>query len=72
MNILGSILGLGIYAGMETLAAEKATDTNRTFFLAAVYPFALNKLRNIECRLAAFLPCTGHGAAYRAVRPGGD
>ena len=30
MNILGSILGLGIYAGMETLAAEKATDTNRT------------------------------------------
>lgn len=30
MNILGSILGLGIYAGMETLAADKATDTNRT------------------------------------------
>lgn len=29
MNILGSILGLGIYAGMEELAAEKATDTNR-------------------------------------------
>lgn len=30
MNILGSILGLGIYSGMEELAAEKATDTNRT------------------------------------------
>ena len=29
MNILGSILGLGIYTGMETLAAEKATETNR-------------------------------------------
>lgn len=29
MNILGSILGLGIYTGMEELAAEKATDTNR-------------------------------------------
>ena len=30
MNILGSILGLGIYAGMEELAANKATETNRT------------------------------------------
>lgn len=30
MNILGSILGLGIYGGMEELAAEKATETNRT------------------------------------------
>lgn len=30
MNILGSILGLGIYGGMEALAAERATDTNRT------------------------------------------
>ena len=30
MNILGSILGLGIYGDMETLAAERATDTNRT------------------------------------------
>ena len=30
MNILGSILGLGIYGDMEELAAEKATDTNRT------------------------------------------
>lgn len=30
MSILGSILGLGIYEGMETLAAERATDTNRT------------------------------------------
>lgn len=29
MNILGSILGLGIYTGMEELAADKATDTNR-------------------------------------------
>ena len=29
MNILGSILGLGIYIGMEELAAEKATNTNR-------------------------------------------
>lgn len=29
MNILGSILGLGIYAGMEELAAERSTDTNR-------------------------------------------
>lgn len=29
MNILGSILGLGIYSDMEELAAEKATDTNR-------------------------------------------
>lgn len=29
MNILGSILGLGIYSGMEELAAEKATETNR-------------------------------------------
>lgn len=30
MNILGSILGLGIYTGMEELAANKATETNRT------------------------------------------
>ena len=30
MNILGSILGLGIYTGMETLAADKATETNRS------------------------------------------
>lgn len=30
MNILGSILGLGIYGDMEELAAEKATETNRT------------------------------------------
>lgn len=30
MNILGSILGLGIYGDMETLAADRATDTNRT------------------------------------------
>lgn len=30
MNILGSILGLGIYGDMETLAADKATETNRT------------------------------------------
>lgn len=30
MNILGSILGLGIYGGMEELAADKATGTNRT------------------------------------------
>lgn len=29
MNILGSIFGLGIYGGMEELAADKATDTNR-------------------------------------------
>lgn len=29
MNILGSILGLGIYAGMEELAADRATETNR-------------------------------------------
>lgn len=29
MNILGSILGLGIYSDMEELAAGKATDTNR-------------------------------------------
>ena len=29
MNILGSILGLGIYTDMEELAAEWATDTNR-------------------------------------------
>ena len=29
MNILGSILGLGIYADMEALAADKATETNR-------------------------------------------
>lgn len=29
MNILGNILGLGIYGNMETLAAERATDTNR-------------------------------------------
>ena len=29
MNILGSILGLGIYGGMEELAAERATETNR-------------------------------------------
>lgn len=35
MNILGSILGLGIYGGMETLAAERATDTNRTIRLLA-------------------------------------
>lgn len=30
MNILGSILGLGIYTDMETLAADRATETNRT------------------------------------------
>lgn len=30
MNILGNILGLGIYTRMETLAADKATETNRT------------------------------------------
>lgn len=30
MNILGNILGLGIYADMETLAADKSTETNRT------------------------------------------
>lgn len=30
MNILGSILGLGIYGGMEELAADKVTETNRT------------------------------------------
>lgn len=30
MNILGSILGLGIYTGMETLAADRATETNRS------------------------------------------
>ena len=30
MNILGSILGLGIYSDMETLAADRAADTNRT------------------------------------------
>lgn len=29
MNILGSILGLGIYGDMETLAADGATETNR-------------------------------------------
>lgn len=29
MNILGSILGLGIYGDMEETAAGKATDTNR-------------------------------------------
>ena len=29
MNILGSILGLGIYGGMEELAAARATETNR-------------------------------------------
>ena len=29
MNILGSILGLGIYADMEELAATRATETNR-------------------------------------------
>lgn len=30
MNILGSILGLGIYGDMEEMAANRATDTNRT------------------------------------------
>lgn len=29
MNILGSILGLGIYGDMEELAANRATETNR-------------------------------------------
>lgn len=29
MNILGSILGLGIYTDMEELAADRATETNR-------------------------------------------
>lgn len=29
MNILGSILGLGVYAAMEELAADKLTETNR-------------------------------------------
>lgn len=30
MNILGSILGLGIYGGMEELAADRAADVKRT------------------------------------------
>ncbi|MBR0027593.1 MAG: metallophosphoesterase [Clostridia bacterium] len=30
MNILGNILGLGIYADMEDLAASRLTETNRT------------------------------------------
>lgn len=30
MNILGSILGLGIYGDMVALAADRATETNRT------------------------------------------
>ena len=30
MNILGSILGLGIYSDMEAFAADRATETNRT------------------------------------------
>ncbi|MCI8351903.1 MAG: hypothetical protein HFJ86_12205 [Oscillospiraceae bacterium] len=30
MNILGSILGLGIYGDMEELAADRATETNRS------------------------------------------
>lgn len=30
MNILGNILGLGIYSTMEDLASDKLTDTNRT------------------------------------------
>lgn len=30
MNILGNILGLGIYGDMEALAADRATETNRT------------------------------------------
>ncbi|HEZ7985991.1 MAG TPA: exonuclease subunit SbcD [Ruminococcus sp.] len=29
MNILGNILGLGAYSTMETIAADKLTDTNR-------------------------------------------
>ncbi len=29
MTILGNILGLGIYGGMEELAADRATETNR-------------------------------------------
>lgn len=29
MNILGGILGLGIYSGMEEIAAERFTETNR-------------------------------------------
>lgn len=33
MNILGSILGLGIYTGMEELATNRAADTNRTIRL---------------------------------------
>ncbi len=35
MNILGSILGLGIYGDMEDMAATKATDTNREIRLLA-------------------------------------
>lgn len=30
MDILGSILGLGIYGGMEEAAADRATETNRS------------------------------------------
>ena len=53
MNILGSILGLGIYGDMETLAAERATDTNRT----------IRSLADKTDTLTAGLPDSGELAA---------
>lgn len=53
MNILGSILGLGIYGDMETLAAERATDTNRT----------IRSLADKADTLTAGLPDAGELAA---------
>lgn len=53
MNILGSILGLGIYGDMETLAAERATDTNRT----------IRSLADKADTLTAGLPDSGELAA---------
>lgn len=53
MNILGSILGLGIYGDMETLAAERATDTNRT----------IRSLADKADTLTAELPDSGELAA---------
>ncbi len=49
MNILGSILGLGIYGGMEELAAEKATEANRDLrTLADTIGHLLDSLPNPE------------------------
>ena len=58
MNILGSILGLGIYAGMETLAADKAADTNRAIRTLADKAEAITGGLPDEADLAAQIEAT--------------